>query len=189
VKHIKDAERQQEIDTVFKNPETTFVITTRSLSMDILSIMLYARNCLLHAPYMGVYAVPIAMAKRHSSMQQMQAHQLRILPPSTFSANTIIPEVYDPEYAQTHPGPACVVLQAHDPAARAAGSVTKDTVPLHLCIGDKSQHWVPMDRAVAVVKQLLYFLPNEEMTTVYRAMEFNTMFLMKNGTLDLPEGE
>jgi hypothetical protein len=68
------------------------------------------------------------------------------------------------------------------------GANPRDPVPLHLCVGDKSQHWVPMDRAVNVVRQLLSFLPGEEMTKVYRAMEFNTMFLMENGTLDLPEG-
>jgi hypothetical protein len=195
VKHIKDAERRKELDTVFRNPEESFPVTTKALSLDILSIVLYARRCLLHAPYMGVYAVPIALAKRQSSIQQAQAQQLRTPPSDTFKADAILPEVYHPDYTATHPvqGSSMVtVLRAqpsNHPHHHDAPYAIPDPVPLHLCVGERSQHWVPMDRAVTVVKHLLYFLPAEQMTAIYREMEFNAMFLMDNGTLDLTEGK
>ena len=179
VKMINDAERQRQAETVFHNPEHDFPISNRSLSLDILNITSYARNCMLHAPYTGAYAVHIAQAKKASQMQQLHAQQLRTPAKHTFSANSIIPQEY---------------LLHEDSLSSAAvehlseKTLVRDPVPLHLCVGDKSQHWVPMDRAVYVVKHLLGHLSAEELTSVYHAMECHSIFLLENGTLDLPEG-
>lgn len=178
VKMINDAERKRELENVFHNPEHDFRITNHSLSMDILSITSYARRCMLFAPYTGAYAVHIAQAKRISHMQQTQAHQLRKPAKNTFSANAIMPAEYNAEFPE---------LENVEHLSEKV--IITDPVPLHLCIGDKSQHWVPIDRAVTVVKHLLNFLSPEQLTTVYHEMECHSMFLMENGTLDLPEGE
>lgn len=217
VKMLRDAERQKEVDTIFRNPELDFSISNRALGNDILSITLYARSCMLCAPYMGVYAVPIANAKRASMMQQTQSHQLRNPDSDAFVADTIIPEVYHPNYLHkaniaTHSISDLTAMKVLTPVtapeapeaaaksfssssageadqATAVAPAVKDPVPLHLCVGDKGHHWVPMDRAINVVRHLLRFLSVDELTTVYHALECNTMFLMENGTLDLPDGK
>lgn len=59
------------------NLDLDFPLSDKALQLDILSIVLYARSCMLHAPYMGVYAVSIAEVKRTSVIQRSRISRLR----------------------------------------------------------------------------------------------------------------
>ena len=208
--------------------DRVFELSDRSLDLDVLNVCLFARGCLMYAPYRGVYAVRIAQAKSRCADLLSQDRYFRSIPSGAPHPSATVPagafgtdagkrtssvgkgtggKTKDEDMLgvratiQSNRDRIAAEITATASLAAATTATTtapatavpvrcwpEELSPLHVCIGEKGTFWVPLDRAVHVVRPLLRFMPRTKMSAIWLAMEQNSMFLMPDGTLDLPEG-
>ena len=61
-------------------------------------------------------------------------------------------------------------------------------IPDHVCVLEKFQMWIPLDRAVFVTRAVLHFLSEKQMTIILKHIESMAMFLSSHGVLEEPDG-
>lgn len=62
-------------------------------------------------------------------------------------------------------------------------------LPEHFCIGIRNSFYIPMDRAIAVIKPFINFLPSETIIKVYHSIESSAVQLLSEGELLLTDGK
>jgi hypothetical protein len=67
-------------------------------------------------------------------------------------------------------------------------TVELSDIPDHLCVGETGVNWIPLDRAIRVVKVFTTSLSHDNLQAVYHSIENHAVFLTHEGKLELPEG-
>ncbi len=125
----------------------------------MLTIYLYARQCCLFNNYTGVYSKQISQAKHKSLLLAMAQNSL--MGGANPSAHSLDDHIY---------------------------AVSLKDIPDHLCVGEHCVNWIPLDRAVRVLRVFVSFLSPQQSMAVYHSFENHAVFLFPDGRLDLPEG-
>ena len=164
------AQEERELRESINSHFVRFVtISYKKLDLDVLGIYLYARKCILFDNYSGVYAAGIKAIKAKSKMLLHYSHML-------------IGNI------ATENGLESSATELTDAANTHIFNVFPRDIPMHMCISDGCTNWVPIDRAVRVLRVLTEHLPPEDMMAIYHSLETNARFLFPDGSLSLPEG-
>jgi hypothetical protein len=148
------------------------------------------RNCFL-LPYRGEYAQAIATAKGNSELMQRN-HRLLQEDPLAEEPTAASDSTEEATAAQEETGGSASSTRA--PASSTAVPVPSAAgcwsiqIPDHVCVLDKLQMWIPLDRAVFVTRAVLHFLSEKHMTIILKHLESMAMFLSSQGVLEEPDG-
>lgn len=160
--------------------ESFIVNNYKSLDLSILSIYLYARHCLLFDNYDGVYVRELRAAKQTSLLLATAQSALM------GGRNTPKQSMTDLHASDASPRP---VDGKSDPKTEnQIYTIPASDIPTHLCIGENCVNYIPLDRAVRVIRVFTSFLSPQQLMAVYHSFENHAVFLFPDGRLDLPEG-
>lgn len=126
-------------------------------------------------PYRGEYLEAIATAKSNSKMMEKNLHLFHGNGNGPASDNAS-----QDTAADTEP-----VEEDRDEFSSPIWAIT---IPDHVCILEKLQMWIPLDRAVFVTRAVLSFLSEKHMAILLKHIESMAMFMSSQGVLEEVDG-
>jgi hypothetical protein len=157
--------------------------TSRELPLSVLTIYLYARKELLRDDYAGVYASAIARAKGYDGQSggNLLLNQ-KVIESASEKKKRLTSSVG---------GGSSSIREGHcwgdvDPVD--TGKHWRIHIPQHICVFSDMQLWVPLDRAVNVMRTVMTFLTEDQLLAVCRRIEHISAFLSWSGNLTSADG-
>ena len=158
--------------------------TSRELPLSVLTVYMYARKELLKDNYAGVYAAAIARAKTYEGNASAGGNLM--------SNQRVVETASDKKkHISALSSATHLVKEGHcyddvDPID--TGKHWRIHVPPHVCVFSDMQIWVPLDRAVNVMRTVMTFLTDDQLLAVCRRIEHISAFLGYSGVLTSAEG-